>query len=78
MRLKLLRKLIIETLGKHPTGRTGIVLWGQARRSSAGYTLHEFDDMLLHLREEGILHCTNKRFWLSDYSRINYQKVKHA
>lgn len=73
--LILLRKLIIQILAKHPTGRTGIVLWGQARKSNAGYTLHEFDSILVQLRADGIVHCTNKRWWLTDSSRNNWQKI---
>lgn len=77
MREKALRLLIIRTLGKNPIGRTGIILWGQARKSEYGYTLQEFDDMLSLLRLEGIINCTNKRWWLSDNSRINYAKVSN-
>lgn len=77
MREKYLRLLIIRTLGKNPTGRTGIILWGQARKSEYGFTLHEFDTMLNQLRGEGIINCTNKRWWLSDSSRINYAKVSN-
>jgi len=69
--------MIIEVLAKNPVGRTGIVLWAQARKSSAGYTLHEFDSTLAQLRADGIVHCTNKRWWLSDSSRNNYAKVSN-
>lgn len=75
MRIKLLRKMIIEVLAKNPTGRTGIVLWGQARKSSAGYTLQEFDGVLTQLRIDGIVSCTNKRWWLTDSSRKDYAKI---
>jgi hypothetical protein len=75
MRARLLQKHILEAIGSKPTGILGINLWNRIRKHVYGFTVVEFEDSLRTMRDFRIIVCTNKRWWLTDYTKNNWAEV---
>jgi hypothetical protein len=75
MREKLLRKLILEAISSKPTGILGLSLWNRIRKHTYGFTIPEFEDSLRTMRDLHIIACTNKRWWLTDYTKQNWRDI---
>lgn len=75
VREKLLRKLILEAINSKPTGVLGLTLWNRLRKHTYGFTVQEFDGMLTSLRTLRIIVCTNKRWWVTDYTKNHWQEA---
>lgn len=76
LKLKKLRKLILEAISSKPTGILGLSLWNRIRKHVDGFTIPEFEDSLRTMRDAGVIACTNKRWWLTDHTKSqNWQEV---
>ena len=76
LRLKKLRRLILEAISSKPTGILGLSLWNRIRKHVDGFTIPEFEDSLRTMRDAHVIACTNKRWWLTDQTKAqNWQEV---
>ncbi len=78
MREKLLRKLILQAINSKPTGILGLSLWNRIRKHTYGFSIPEFESMLTSLRTTRIIVCTNKRWWVTDYTKNHWQEASEG